>query len=201
MVGLNFLITRHAETDWNRHPRRLQGRADVRLSNAWLSHNKPYKKSILSKYEPDVIYSSPATRCLQTARLVFGDNIQVNIDEGLWEINNGFFSGELESDIKNIHSTLWGDWKKTPELVRPGGGETLQEMSDRVYNSICSILNKNKNKEYIHIIMHGGPIRVLMCRFNQIPLRNFHDISVDNMETFSIVKKKNFFLINRLGIL
>jgi len=177
-------LVRHAHTDWNGPRRRFQGRADTNLSATGRA-----EAQALCRVAPevDIVVSSPATRCLETARLLFPGH-ELEQDGRICEIDVGRFQGILESDVAGSMPDLYAVWRDAPHLCRIGGtGETLLELSARVFAAIVDCRDRaRKSGKRICIVTHGGPIRVLSCLLDRRPLADFHQVVVDNLAIFTI---------------
>jgi broad specificity phosphatase PhoE len=177
-----IVLVRHAHTDWNGPPRRFQGRADVGLSQRGAREAAALGRRLP---RPDRIISSPARRCRETMAALLGEvPDEVTIEPGLWEIDNGSFAGKIEREVAAAEPELWQAWCATPSRVRPGGGETLAEMQQRVRRAVDRVLAVANPAEDVLVLTHGGPIRTLLLAAERRPLDEFHAIEVANLECF-----------------
>jgi broad specificity phosphatase PhoE len=172
-------LIRHAHTIWNGPPKRFQGRTDVPISKKGIADCIELSTRI---HPPDHIVCSPALRCRQTLQNLFPINATpIYYDERLLEINNGFFSGLLESEAAARYPAMFKLWKESPDRVRIGDGETLQEMQTRVFSAIEDITYHHHNEEVL-VLTHGGPIRILLLALQKKPLKQFHSLVIPNLE-------------------
>lgn len=177
-------LVRHAHTDWNSPRRRFQGRADTVLSTAGRAEAQAMGRAAP---EVDVVVSSPAARCLETARLLF-PNHEPERDERICEIDVGRFEGAFETDVAASMPDLYAAWRDAPHLCRIGGtGETLLELSARVFAALVDCRDRARQSgKRICIVTHGGPIRALTCLLGRRPLADFHRIAVENLAFFAV---------------
>jgi broad specificity phosphatase PhoE len=135
----------------------------------------------------DIVVSSPAARCLETARLLFPGH-EPEQDARMREIDVGRFEGVLESDAASSMPDLYAAWREAPHLCRVGGtGETLLELSARVFAALVERRDRARESgKRICIVTHGGPIRALTCLLARRPLADFHRVTVDNLAFFAV---------------
>ena len=132
-MGLVYM--RHAHTDWNGPPARVQGQRDPGLSVAGRTAAKALGANMP---RPDRIIRSPARRCGETVDALFGNAPPpVAEDARLWEISLGCFEGRLVEEIAREEPEAWRAWKHLPSTARPGGGETLDEVAQRVFAALA----------------------------------------------------------------
>ena len=48
--------------------------------------------------KPDLIFTSPLTRCKQTAHIIFGEKARLNVVDGLHELSMGDFEGKTAEE-------------------------------------------------------------------------------------------------------
>jgi broad specificity phosphatase PhoE len=151
-----FYIARHGETENNR-AKRLSGWIDTPLTNAGL---RPTEKVIakLTGMQIDKVYSSDVGRAFITAYVIArGLNFTKEIQRlsGLREVNYG--------DAANMFSAE--AYKLYPQLDRdthfiPPGGESLDQMQQRVFQTIDQ-LNKSHTNKNILLVCHSGVMAAL----------------------------------------
>lgn len=186
MNNNKITLLRHAHTKHNGPPKIFQGRLDVSISEAgkqqcidardqfkWVTH----------------ITASPAKRVRESLHYLLGErlnDIEVSFDDDLWEIDNGWFSGMSEGEVKKKDPELYQQWCDAPHNCRPGGGETLNEMQTRALAAISRIKEFEKNSGNTLVATHGGIIRVLKLHYKNLPLSEFHRLDVKNLDTFTL---------------
>lgn len=145
-----FLLVRHAHADWSpdeNRPLSAQGSKDaVRLADT------------LAKYPVDVIYSSPATRALQTIT-PFAERIglQIHVEPDLRERKLGNKNFE---DFFGAVEVTWRD----PHLAHLGG-ETSAKAQKRGLAVIKRLLAKGLD-EVIVLSTHGNLMALLLQGFD-----------------------------------
>jgi len=130
-------------------------------------------KSILPKFENPEIYSSPLKRCVKLAKTLNLGNL--TLDDRLKELDYGNWEMKRWEDI---------DKKKLDYFVEDfvcrevPGGESYQQLSDRVIGFINDLIQKTESKDII-LVSHGGTIRALLAHVLEMPLVNLFKINID----------------------
>lgn len=161
MTGYKLYFVRHGRTDANEKGIYI-GKTDLPLSDKG-------RAELEEKYEmhcyPKVgrVYSSPLTRALQSAEILFPDREIVICDE-LREMDFGGFEGLSVQQLMELDS--YKKWIKGGLDNPPPNGESLRNMLDRC----CSGLNlmiMDMMKENIHeagVVTHSGiMMNILSC--------------------------------------
>jgi broad specificity phosphatase PhoE len=145
-----LLFVRHGETDWNAE-RRWQGHADQPLNDTGRAQARD-AAALLAERTVDVVYASPLARAHETA-VIIAEQLgrTVLIDGRLREVDVGDWSGRLHSDIEADGLETWN------------GGETYEEMADRVVPAVLDLANRHPGKTVL-VVTHGGVIRACRAR-------------------------------------
>ena len=158
-----IILVRHGETDWNKEGR-FQGQIDIPLNET--GKNQAKKASdFLQFINFDKAYSSSMSRPLETARIILGENNNVNIlkiDE-LSEISHGLWEGKLEKDIKNKWPEMLSKWHQEPETVIMPEGESIAEVSKRSLNAWQSICQNQTKDDVTLVVAHDAVNKTLIC--------------------------------------
>jgi broad specificity phosphatase PhoE len=128
---VRLLLVRHGETAWNRAGR-YQGSADVPL-NA-VGERQAEALAVQLRSEPiAAVYASGLRRALATAAPIAAvQDLAVVRDARLNEINQGEWEGLRPVEIVARWAKLHARWEREPLAVRPPGGETIDEVRERV---------------------------------------------------------------------
>lgn len=165
-------LTRHGQTEWNVEGR-MQGWDDSPLTQLGISQTQ-WLKNRLEKIDIDIIYSSSSGRAYRTAEII-NENKGLDIvkHDGLREIKLGEFEGLDQEEIKKVSTEQHFNYWNKPELYKPiGDGETIEELINRIDNVIKEILNDNLGKSIL-IVTHTVPIKALLCRLDNIDIKDF----------------------------
>lgn len=157
-----FLI-RHGETEWNVEGR-YQGQADPPLNEHGLRQATELSER-LGQVDLELLYTSPLLRSEQTAEIISRKlAIPIYKDERLMEINQGDWQTRLRSEIEELYPDLFKRWEIEPWEVTPPGGESLQQVRQRVFAAIDELLQIHAGKR-IGIVSHRIPIALIKMRY------------------------------------
>jgi probable phosphoglycerate mutase len=106
----------------------------------------------------DKLYSSPETRALETAEIIAQElGLEVHALDQLHERDWGTWEGKSFAEIRPMLDGMSLEERYT---FRPPGGETWQEMDQRLFNAIEHIIHKENKVSAI--VTHTGAIRALI---------------------------------------
>jgi broad specificity phosphatase PhoE len=152
-----LLLVRHTAVaaSWRT---RCYGATDVPLSLEGRSEARALA-SELSDWRPDLIVSSPLRRArVLAARTARKAGAPLTIDARLSERNFGSWEGRQWDEIHAETGDAMMGMLTAPDRFRPGGGETTNELSERVLfwrHSLPPALD-------VLAVCHGGPIAALV---------------------------------------
>ncbi|WP_371174245.1 bifunctional RNase H/acid phosphatase [Buchananella felis] len=111
---------------------------------------------------PSVFLASPMTRTLTTARILaepFGG--QVEVDEDFREAHLGHWQAKTASYIEEHWPGGLEEWVTTPHVRPPGGGESLQDVYDRVIPALRRVVSEHAGKTVV-IATHNVVLRAAL---------------------------------------
>ena len=163
---MKIYSTRHGQTEYNRLDLIL-GSTDIPLNGTGIEQAEILASNVALIKSLDIIFSSPMLRAKETAMKVAERcNIPIIIDERLREWNYGEFEG------KSRYVDGFAD-NKLEFAVRMGkSGESMIQLSHRVYSALDDIIEKYNNKNVL-IVSHGGVCRVIETYFNDMTAKEF----------------------------
>ncbi|CAG5113998.1 Oidioi.mRNA.OKI2018_I69.chr2.g8083.t1.cds [Oikopleura dioica] len=162
MVVLNLYLIRHGETSYNKAGI-LQGQLDIPLSEIGRdqenasTHERQRLAEAKVLPKADLVYSSPLSRALETAKIATNDIGEERIicDDLLKEKGMGKLEGKLRSEV---------DWN-SPEM------EADADVKYRAVNFLRSLIEEAKVDKTILIFAHGFLLKMLFRHF--LGLKNF----------------------------
>ena len=160
-------LIRHGETPWNVEGR-YQGQLDPPLTDKGHQQAQATAEE-LAKIEFDAIYSSDLARAKLTAdALAEKINLSIYLDTRLREIHQGEWQNVIIDDIRTGWPEALHGWETDPWQNYPPGGETLQQLQERVFDVIDEIAQKHPNGN-VAIFTHKLPIALLKIRYRGHP--------------------------------
>ena len=169
---------RHGETAWN-HSGLLQGQTDTELSEtgraqAHALHDRLADQTFAA------VYSSDLVRCVETATIAIGDRkISVQTDADLREVHLGRWQGLTFKQARERWPEEYAQVDADPISNAPFGGETRQELQDRMVRAIRRIADIHGGADVL-VISHGGAMRALLTWVVMADLRASRLIEIDN---------------------
>jgi len=148
------------------------------------------------------IYSSPIQRALETAGIIGkATGLEVTSVDFLREIHFGDLQGTKTSDLKSI--PLWQHYETLPADVTFPNGESVLEVRNRVADGLDWIAEQYANNEEIVCVAHSDVLRLAISRALDLPLDNFHRLTIDPASISKIeitTERKRLRLLNFLPI-
>mgnify|MGYP001357541986 CR=1 FL=1 len=141
-------------------------------------------------------YSSPSTRCLQTAQIVC-EKKKITLDQNLKEINYGDAEGLTYKELKAQFSQIIKKWNEGKDPKFPNG-ESLSDANKRLNNFIKKTLNPNKSKKVMNFLIftHNVILRCLIGNIYKIKKSNWYKINIDYFNLLEFELRKNCILSN-----
>jgi len=175
---VRFILIRHGQTDWNVIGR-YQGQADPPLNQRGLEQAHQLADE-LEAVQLDWLVSSPLQRALQTAEVIGHQlHIPVRTDPRLMEIHQGEWQTRLRSDIEDHYPELFKSWETEPWQVTPPGGESLQQVQERVYQAMDEILTRWP-EQVVGIVAHRIPIALIKMRYQGLDPESIRTLELPN---------------------
>jgi alpha-ribazole phosphatase len=162
MNTTKLYLIRHGETEQNRTGI-LMGSTDTPLND----HGRQQAASLgsrLNALEVDSIFSSPLSRAVETAALVFGEQAPIITDTSLQEFHFGEWEGMHFTEIARRYPETWQLWLKDWEMTHIPGGEAFAAFKHRVINFVEEVVSYHPGKR-VAVVSHGGCIRSLLAHF------------------------------------
>lgn len=151
-------LVRHGMTA-NNLEGRYAGNSDVPLCDEGIARLRELKE----KYDytsPELIFSSPLSRCIETVRELYGDDREITVVDGLHEISFGDFEGKTAEEL--LGTPGYEDWLqgKCP----PPNGESNEDFARRICTAFVQTVREilKTGKTTAAICAHGGVIMTLL---------------------------------------
>lgn len=141
--------------------KRYVGQSDIPLSEKGIEGIKQLSTEFQYP-RVGLVYSSPLSRCTQTADILYPDTQLIKMD-GLMDMNLGEFEGKTFEELRdNDHFAKW--IKNSFEHTPPGGEDTV-DFTERIIHAISDIFVDMMEKRVtnVAVITHGGVIMTLLA--------------------------------------
>lgn len=184
---MRIFIVRHGQTKWNLE-KRAQGSRRVPIN----SEGKKQAEKLAQKFKKinlTAIYSSPALRTKQTAKIIAKEHKIKVVFDVLWiECIQGNLAGLTGDQMKKMIPNLEQQWAKDGIDWRPpGDGETIRELQNRTISAFNKLINKHNIDDVVLVVTHGGTIKSLVHYLHGgKPEDFFHAQAFENAEVVEI---------------
>ena len=157
-----IIFVRHGETTWSKtREHRFRGRIDIPLNDTGVLQAKAVGKHLEGE-NVATIYSSPLKRARDTAAEIAKlHELPVRDLKGFIDLHFGDWQGELHETMQAKYPELYQRWKTAPSTMTFPGGETLQDVRDRIKKTLAELVKTHEN-DTIVVVTHGAVLRVLL---------------------------------------
>ena len=170
-VKVKLYFVRHGETDWNLESK-IQGRNDIPLNATGISQAEQLAMTLkMSEYDIKAIYSSRQKRALVTAEIV-GKALGIPpvVKDGLQEMSLGSWEGHTWPQVREIFADEYQIWYKNRRYQVPPGGESYQQLLDRLLPALSQIMEETEGNALI--VTHSAIIMTLMSYIYDTPFED-----------------------------
>jgi broad specificity phosphatase PhoE len=175
------ILVRHGQTEWNREER-FRGRVDIPLNEAGLRQAEAAGRHIAAGWSPSAVYSSPLSRCLQTAQAIAAatpGKPEPAIEEGLLDVDYGDWQGLSPQEAARQYGSLYDAWLNAPHRVHFPNGEDLAQVRARVVAALERLAARHPT-ETIVLVSHLVVCRVLLLAVLGLDNSHFWRIAQEN---------------------
>ena len=166
-----------ARTEWNKLGK-FQGLTDVSLNERGFAQARDSARAAL-RWDHSVIYASSLTRTVQVAEEVHKiSGAPVVTDPGLRELSLGDLEGVTGAEMRAGWPELYRTWRDNPADVAMPNGETLAQLQERAWQVILEIERVHAGETGVVVVSHNFTIRTIISAILDIPLFNFHRMSL-----------------------
>jgi len=177
MAGLELILVRHGETDWNSSGI-FRGHEDIRLNATGIAQADAVAEALKGKVF-EAIYSSPLKRALVTARRMASPHeMGVRERARFIDINFGTWQGRTEAQVRQIYPKLYDRWLTNPVGVRFPRGESVKKAWKRVNTELRELLT-NHGIGTVVIVTHRIPLKLMTTYLLDKPLDEFNSVRHD----------------------
>ena len=173
--GCRVFLFRHGETA-NADRVCLNGHFDVDLSDKGMEQSRRLAEALIPQ-PLKAVYSSDLQRTHKAARLIAEPHgLQSVAFPELRELSFGEWEGKSLAELNEKYPGEMNQRIKQTESFRAEGGETFQELHNRVVPKFME-LTQNHPGETIAFVCHGGVNRALLAHLLGFPIANLFRIS------------------------
>ncbi len=176
---LELLLIRHGQTDWNAS-HLVMGRRPIPLNEVGVKQAEDLSQ-YLKNADLSAIVSSPVKRAHQTAEIIAKrhDGIEIQIDDGLAEIDYGDWIGRSFDEVAGENQELWQLYHEDPTEVELPGGERMADVTKRVSKTLEDIRERYEDGR-IALVSHADVIKVALLNLLSMEMKRIINFSIDN---------------------
>ena len=173
---IRLILVRHGQTTWNRE-KRYQGQSDVPLDEAGVQQADALARYFAGQ-DVQAVYSSDLQRAWHTAlpiaRLLGTEPVA---EPRLREGDFGAWEGLTYDEINARWPGDLAAWHADPLTKVPPGGETLQQILDRI-GGVVRDVQQHHGGQTVMLVAHGGALRAIICHALALPSHTFWRLSL-----------------------
>jgi Fructose-2,6-bisphosphatase len=170
----HIYLIRHGKPQNIDSEKRFLGRTDIPLSLDGMRSLAPLN-AFFAENPPAAVISSPLTRCIQTAQIIFGKDCDIIRHSGFAEIDMGAWDNCTFEYIKQSFPQQFKDRGENPSTYRTPFGESFSDVQARAVSAFREIEHYPKP---LAVVTHQGIIRCLMCCLDKKPLSELFNYNV-----------------------
>lgn len=179
-----LLLVRHGLTEWNSQGR-IQGHSETQLSAVGVRQAGALAARLANE-RIDAILSSDLLRALATAKAIAQPHgLTVQVETRLREANYGAWEGHTMQELRQRDPELATAWLTEPVGATPPGGETLEQVAERVASLIEELRLRPKDEQIV-LVGHGGSVRAMLCVALHVPQGYSRRLRVDTASLSAI---------------
>jgi probable phosphoglycerate mutase len=186
-VTRRIVLWRHGRTEWNATGR-FQGQTDISLDEVGREQADGAARRLAS-LQPELLVSSDLHRARDTmAALAALTGLEIDLDVRLRETFAGDWQGLTGAEISSRYPEEYKSWRAGDPLLRVGGGETRQEVAERMAAAVRDVAARLSDDGLAVLTTHGGAARLGIAALIGMPLERFTNIGGLSNTSWSMLR-------------
>jgi glucosyl-3-phosphoglycerate phosphatase len=186
-VTRRIVLWRHGRTEWNASGR-FQGQTDISLDEFGREQADGAARRLAS-LQPELLVSSDLHRARDTmAALAAVTGLEFDLDVRLRETFAGDWQGLTGAEIASRYPEEYKAWRAGDPLLRVGGGETRQEVAERMASAVRDVAARLSDDGLAVLTTHGGAARLGIAALIGMPLERFTNIGGLSNTSWSMLR-------------
>ncbi len=170
-----FFLVRHGENDWVKKHRLAGWLPGVHLND----NGRRQAQEAGSRLAPQpitAVYSSPVTRCVETAEYIAPHfRLPILLDDAFGEVHYGAWEGKKIAKLAKKPS--WQIVQFFPSRMRFPGGEALREVQYRAVQALEN-LSQRHPPECVVVVSHADLLKLVLAHYLGVHIDLFQRIAV-----------------------
>ncbi|RMF23318.1 MAG: histidine phosphatase family protein [Cyanobacteria bacterium J083] len=185
-MALNLFFLRHGETVASKIDG-FCGVSDVELTPAGAIMAEKFAQAYQS-VPWQAIFCSPMRRAIATAKpLCELLGIEMQLRDGLREINFGEWEGKTPQEIEEKFYTAYMRWQSEPGWNAPPGGERAIDIA-RLSSEVIAEIETTYSAGNVLVVSHKATIRIMICSLLAIDVGLYRDRLDLPVASLSVIK-------------
>ena len=171
-----ILLVRHGQNEWVKKKRLAGWIPNVHLNDEGKKQARQVAER-LSHLPIAALYSSPVTRCMETAAYI-GRQLDLEISElaGIGEVRYGEWEGE---EIEKLSKEkAWYAVQHFPSRFRFPEGEALREVQARAVDTLEALSARHDKRDIIVVVSHADLIKLTLAYYLGVHIDLFQRIVI-----------------------
>lgn len=189
-MSRRVVLWRHGRTEWNAIGR-FQGQTDIDLDDIGREQARE-AATRLAALEPELLLASDLRRTRETTealgRLL---GLEVELESRLRETYAGEWQGYTTAEIAERWPDEYKRWRAGDPLLRVGGGETRQEVAERMFAAVTDAAARLPENGLAVLTSHGGAARLGIAALIGMPLHRFTNVGGLSNCSWSMLREGN----------
>lgn len=170
-----IILVRHGENNWVKEHRLAGWIPGVHLNE------KGHEQAVaaaerLADLPIKVVYSSPVTRCMETAEYIAQSHqLEIQQLEAVGEVRYGDWEGKKIRKL--ARKPLWRVVQFFPSRMRFPNGEALREVQARAVEALETLAEKHPD-DFIVVVSHADLIKLVMAHYLGVHIDLFQRIII-----------------------
>ena len=144
------------------------------------------------KISPNILYSSPYKRAMQTIEK-FANHLNIKINTHI-DLREKTISTKPINDIQEVRKKMWDDLN-----FRLDDGETSKEVQDRGMNVVNNVMHQLRDGQIGMIVSHGNFLALIINYFdNKFVYENWLNMSMPDI--FKLIIDEDKVKIEHIGV-
>jgi probable phosphomutase (TIGR03848 family) len=170
-----IILVRHGENDWSKKNKLAGHLPGVHLNQTGHRQAQAVAQR-LAALPVKAIYSSPVTRCMETAAYIADTHRQTVLQlEAVAEVRYGQWEGKKIKKLARL--PLWRAVQFFPSRMRFPEGEALREVQFRSVQALETISRKHE-KDLVVVVSHADIIRLVLAHYLGIHIDLFQRLVI-----------------------
>jgi probable phosphoglycerate mutase len=173
-----IILVCHGQTAWNREER-FRGHADIPLDETGFAQAQAVAGRIGLQWQPDVIYTGPLSRTLQTAQPTASlFNLTVQSEPSLIDVDCGGWQGLTPEETRQRYPAAFDTYLHSPRDFQFPRGESLEAARLRAFQRLNE-LDQEHTGQTVMLVSHTALNRLILLSVIGMDASGFWKIRQD----------------------